>query len=90
MCLDIVSTRTILLNHLNKEFWIGSHKKKLIIFCLYDQKITVYVITSLFAECPRPSWMASKLTDAIKSVAALAILATSFGAADTISTGLTR
>ena len=38
--------------------------------------MTDYVITSLFAECPRPSWMASKLTDAIKSVAALAILAT--------------
>ena len=55
-----------------------------------SQKISVYVITSLLAELPRPSRMATKLADAIKSVAALAVLATSFGAADTISTGLTR
>ena len=57
---------------------------------VYIKKISVYVITSLFAECARPSRMATKLADAIKSVATLAVLATSFGAADTISTGLTR
>ena len=54
------------------------------------KQIFEYVITSLFAECARPSRMATKLADAIKSVAASAVLATSFGAADTISTGLTR
>ena len=53
-------------------------------------KISEYVITSLLAECPLPSRMTTKLTDAIKSVAALAVLATSLGAAETISTGLTH
>ena len=57
--------------------------------CLHHKKISEYVITSLFAECLRPSRMATELADAIKSFAAFAVLATSFGAADTISTGLT-
>ena len=90
--LDSVSTRTILLNHYNKVLCIGGYTKT--IWILYwklftSQKISEYVITSLFAECLRPSRMATELADAIKSVAAFAVLATSFGAADTISTGLT-
>ena len=92
-CLAIISTRTILLNIYNKVFWIGNYTKMTWILCrklFIWQKISKYVFTSLFAECPRPSRMATKLADAIKSVAALAVLATSFGAADTISTGLTR
>ena len=90
-CLYIVSTKTILLNHYNEEFCIGGYTiwimcRKLITW----QKISEYVITSLFAECPCPSRIATKFADAIKSVATSAVLATSFGAADTISTGLTR
>ena len=53
-------------------------------------KISEYVITSLLAECPFPSRMATKLADAIESVAALAVLASRFGAAETILTGSTR
>ena len=33
--------------------------------CLHHKKISVYVITSLLAELPRPSRMATKLADAI-------------------------
>ena len=30
-----------------------------------ENKISEYIITSLFAECPRPSRMATELADAI-------------------------
>ena len=48
------------------------------------------MITSLFTECPCPFRMATKLADASKSVAALAVWTTGFGAVDAVSTVLTR
>ena len=57
---------------------------------VYMTKISEYIITSLFAECPCPSRLATKLADAIKSVAVLAVWTTGFGAVAAISTGLTR
>ena len=92
-CLEIVSTRTILLNYYNSKGNLNTHLYKNNIDSV--QKISCmtkkseYVFTSLFAECPLPSRVATKLADTIQSVAALAVLATSFGAIDTISTGLT-
>ena len=56
---------------------------------VYMTKISEYIITSFFAECARPSRLATKLADAIKSVAALAVWTTRFGAVCAISTGLT-
>ena len=47
------------------------------------------MITSLFTECSCPFRMATKLADASKSVAALAVWTTGFGAVDAVSTGFT-
>ena len=50
----------------------------------------IQILTSLFTVTPRPFRMATKLTDAIKSVAALAVWTTGFGAVGAISTGWTH
>ena len=47
-------------------------------------------LTSLFTVSSRPSRMAAKLADAIKSVAILAVWTTGFGAVGAISTGWTH
>ena len=52
-------------------------------------KVYEHVITSLFTEYSYPFRKATKLADASKSVAALAVWTTGFGAVDAKPTGFT-